>query len=131
MTNIREELDAVFRDVSAAFARGLGAAAVAERLYVDPVVVVGEGNPAAARGLAQFLPQLADLIEGWGFSPTLTFTLVDPILAAESVATTFVAVEVAPPGVGAVVERYRVLYGWTRTSRGWRVALEMFDAGQF
>ncbi len=131
MSDARAEFAAVLRAAADALRAGATPAQFAELLYVPEVVVVGEGWPAAIRGLPQFMPSLTELLEGWGPLPDLHFTVHEPVLASAASATTIADVSVAPPRAGAASERYRIVYGWCRTTRGWRVALEMFQTGSF
>ncbi len=129
MTDVRHELRETLNAVEAAVARGADAAEICSLLYDGQAVIVGEGAPAATRGVAAFVPQLADLLEGWGGGTRLTFELVEPVLISESIATSFLDVKCYPGNQPATVQHYRVLSAWRPGARGWRVALEMFANG--
>jgi hypothetical protein len=129
MTDVRHELRETLNAVEAAVARGADAAQICGLLYDGQAVIVGEGNPAATRGVAAFVPQLADLLDGWGGGTRLTFELVEPVLISESIATGFLDVKCYPGNQPATVQHYRVLSAWQHGARGWRVALEMFATG--
>jgi len=131
MLTVRKQLESVMRVAEAALSRGADAAGFAELLYDEDVVVVGEGWPAATRGLLAAIPKVDETLKYWGDRPRLRLTIVDPIVTEGSVATTFVDVKVAPSKPGGAQHQYRALYGWKRGARGWRVVLEMYDEGAF
>jgi ketosteroid isomerase-like protein len=131
MSATKAELAGVLRHAADALRAGAGAGEFSELLYAPDLVVVGEGWPRAIRGVEAFLPDLAALLDGWGPNADLTFTIVDPVFADGDVATTLVAVYVAPQKPTASAEHYRVVYAWKRTERGWRVAAEMYTVGSF
>jgi ketosteroid isomerase-like protein len=119
----------MLRAVEDAVARGATADEVASLLYEEDAVVLAEGAPAATRGLKAFMPYLADVLQGWGGRPRIKYTLVEPVLAGEAVASCFVDVSCRPSRPDAAEERYRLIYSWRRGARGWRVVLEMFSVG--
>jgi ketosteroid isomerase-like protein len=129
MTDIKQQLEAVIHVAEAALARGADVAEFVELFYDHDAVVVGEGWPAAIRGVAALLPPLGVMFREWGSRPKMRLILLDPVLTEGSVATAFVDARVTPGNPGAAEERYRVLYAWKRGARGWRVALEMFAGG--
>ncbi len=131
MSDTKIEIASVFRTVAEALRRGADATEAGALLYVPELVVVGEGWPRAIRSFAAFKPDFAALLKGWGPKPDLTFSIVDPVVGGGESATTMVDVFVAPQKAADPGERYRVMYGWVRTERGWRVALEMYMVGSF
>jgi hypothetical protein len=131
MSDTKSEIGGVLRTAADALRRGADATELGALLYVPDLVVVGEGWPRALRGFAAFKPDLAALLESWGPNPDLTFSIVDPVIAGRESATTMVDVYVAPKTEADPGERYRVIYAWIRTERGWRVAVEMYMVGSF
>ncbi len=131
MSDTKSEIAAVFRTAADALRGGADATELGALLYTPGLVVVGEGWVRAIRGFDAFKPDLAALLEGWGPNPDLTFSIVDPVIGGGESATTLVDVFVAPKKAADPGERYRVMYGWARTERGWRVALEMYMVGSF
>jgi hypothetical protein len=127
----KRDITELLRAAADALRQGASAAEFARLLYTPDVVVVGEGAPRAIRGIDAFLPDLTALLESWGPNADLTFRIVDPVIAAENVATTLVDVHVAPRGAMSGAENYRVVYAWVRTAGGWRVAVEMYALGSF
>ena len=127
--DVERQIESVIRAAEAALVRGASAAEFAHLFYDESAVVIGEGWPAATRGVSELVPRLEEIFRGWGAGARLGITLVDPLLTDGSVATGFVDATVTPSGPGAPEERYRVLYGWKRGPRGWRVMLEMFAGG--
>ncbi len=131
MNETEQEIAEVLRGAADALLHGATAAEFASMLYAPDLIVVGEGWPRAIRGVQAFLPNLNALLQGWGPNADLTFRIVDPVIAGESMATTLVDVHVAPKGAMAAAEYYRVMYAWMRTTNGWRVAAEMYTSGSF
>lgn len=131
MSETKTEIAQVLRFAADALRRGASAAEFSDLLYAPELVVVGEGWQRAIRGLQAFLPELSALLDGWGPNADLTFSIVDPVIAGGSTATTLVDVYVAPKKSSAAAEYYRVMYGWVRTVTGWRVAAEMYTTGSF
>lgn len=131
MSDIKVELAATLLKAADALRAGARATEFAEMLYSPDLIVVGEGWPRAIRGVAAFLSDLQALLDGWGPNADLTFSIVDPVIADGAVASTLVDVHVAPKSPAAEAERYRVVYAWKRTPRGWRVATEMYTVGRF
>jgi len=129
--NVTQELESVLRSAEVAVHRGTDAEEFGRLLYDDDVVVIGEGWTAATRGLPALLPIVATVLKEWGPSPTLKFTLVDPIVTSATVATAFIDVSVTPSNPSEPGQQYRALYSWTRGVKGWRVILEMFGSGSF
>jgi ketosteroid isomerase-like protein len=131
MRTVKRQLEAVMRMAGASLLEGADAVKFAELLYDEDVIVVGEGWPAATRGILEAIPKVDETLKYWGDRPRLSFTIVGPIVTEGSVATTFVDVKVASSEPAGARYQYRALYGWKRGIRGWRVALEMYDEGAF
>jgi hypothetical protein len=129
MNVIRDELETKLAVLSAAFARGADARAIGDLMYEEDVVVIGEGDHSATRGLTAFMPTLAAHLEEWGGKPNVTFKLIDPILTEGNVASAFLDITLIPSIAGALTQHYRSMFGWRRSAKGWRVALEMYAAG--
>jgi hypothetical protein len=131
MSDTKNEIATVLRAAADALRRGADATELGALLYLPELVVVGEGWPRAIRGFTAFKPDLAALLEGWGPNPDLSFSIVDPVIGGRQSATTLVDVFVAPKKAADPGERYRVMYAWIHTERGWRVAIEMYMVGSF
>lgn len=129
MTDVRQDLRAVLTMVETAVGRGASATEIAALLYDDSAMIVAEGAPSATRGIAAGIPDMQGVLNGWGPHPRLAMRIADPILAAESTATTFLDVECQPDFHGAETVRYRLLSGWLKGGRGWRIVLEMYTSG--
>jgi ketosteroid isomerase-like protein len=123
------QIDAVFRQVETAVARGTSADEIIDLLYHPDAVLVAEGTATAIRGVAAFKPQLEEILKGWGAGAKIRFSVADPVIEVESLAMTYFNAVCEPAKAGSAIERYRVLSGWRRTSRGWRVAFEMYAVG--
>jgi hypothetical protein len=115
--------------VEEAFRRGTTPDAVAELLYDECLVVVSDDAPVAVRGLSAYMPEMKSVMDQWGPRPRLKYSIAEPQLLAESIAVILSEVEVQLDTVPKAVERYRVLMGWTKGHRGWRVALQMYAVG--
>jgi hypothetical protein len=129
MTHIREEIDVSLSAAAAALARSGDTEEFWSLLYDEQTIVLGEGWPSAIRGLSSVKPELAKINKLWGARPRLTFTLLEPAVFGESTAASFTEVSCIPDWPAAAEIRYRVLYAWKRTNRGWRVVLEWFSEG--
>jgi ketosteroid isomerase-like protein len=126
--DIRLDLEAVLRAFEASAARGAEFRELANLLYDDEVILVGEEG--AIRGLKAFLPKFETIVADWGGAGTqLQLSLKDPILTSDSLAVCFMQAMCRPAKPGAPVEQYRVLTAWKRSNRGWRLAMEMYTNG--
>lgn len=129
MTDVRQELRAVLTAVEMAVGRGASATEIATLLYDESAIIVAEGAPSATCGVAAAIPEMQSVLDEWGPHPRMAMRIADPILAAESTATTFLDVECQPNIPGAQTVRYRLLSGWRKGRSGWRIVLEMYTSG--
>jgi ketosteroid isomerase-like protein len=129
VSDAKLQIEAIFRQVETAVARGTSAGEIIDLLYHPDAVLVAEGTAAAIRGVAAFKPQLEEILEGWGAGAKIRFSVADPVIEVDSLAMTYFNAVCEPAKAGSEIERYRVLSGWRRTPGGWRVALEMYAVG--
>ena len=131
MSEIVKEIWAVLADVEAFTAQGrLGETrAFAELMYDDDVLLVGEGDTAAVRGIHQAIARIVGAVDEWGERARLKFRLTEPVLASGSIFSAMMDAECHPERQGVQIIRYRLLTVWRRGPRGWRVAQEMYTSG--
>ena len=131
MSEIAKEIQAVLAEVEAFTAQGrIGEVRTfAELMYADDVLLVGEGDMAAVRGIQQAIARIASAVGDWGERARLKFRLTEPAVTSESIFSAMIDAECQPERPGAEVIRYRLLAVWKRGPRGWRIAQEMFTSG--
>ena len=131
MSEIAKEIQAVLAEVEAFTAQGrIGEVRTfAELMYADDVLLVGEGDTAAVRGIQQAIARIASAVGDWGERARLKFRLTEPAVTSESIFSAMIDAECHPERPGAEVIRYRLLAVWKRGPRGWRIAQEMFTSG--
>lgn len=131
---VRQEIEAMLRAQEAANVAGDSGEQLARRLYAPDVAVSGEGEPRVALGMAK----AAEATEGWRQSlgpdgqKHCRFELKDPFVASETVAASYIILRCkANPPTLPEDSVTRMLYVWKRLPEGWRVALEVWGAGDF
>ena len=133
-SSIRQEIEAAVDVIQAAVESGKSAATVAELLYTEDVVIVGEGGGPAVRGKQAALEEMeahwASLGPG-GVQRCKLALADDPgVASAETYASFFVLhCKPNPP----VVEEHgdvRGIYVWKKLPQGWRVAIEQWGVGK-
>lgn len=133
-TTLRAEIQDALTKQQAANADGLDAAGLARRFYTQDVVIIGEGEKAPSRGIDAAIKAMQDWNDylGPGGQKKCTFELEDPVIGTGDTASSFVVLgcKANPPKL-AKDEIIRQLFVWKRTPQGWRVALEMWQAGGF
>ncbi len=129
----RAEVSAILSAVAAATVRGESAATVAGMLYSSDVVLVGEGDPEAKRGMQG---ATADVAAWWAsLGPNgqrgCTLALAGPEISSATTFTSFVVIHCAanPPTLAEALD-VRCLYSWKKLPQGWRVALEQWGVGK-
>lgn len=129
MSDVQHELRAFFDEGERAFARGATVEEIMTLMYDDDSVYVGEGDPAATRGLRDLVVKAGSLFAPLGARPRITFRIGAPVLASGTVAVAMLEAECLPDQPGAELLTYRMMTGLRRGARGWRVVLEMSAAG--
>jgi ketosteroid isomerase-like protein len=128
------EIKAAMNTVEAAVMGGESPAKVAELLYAPDVVMVGEGEANATRGMKAAVEALESHWASLGPDGQKHCKLRLTDEQAVASATTYAAFlvlhcEPNPPAVKEAMD-FRTLYVWKKLPQGWRVALEMWGAGK-
>lgn len=133
-SQIRHQVAAAVDEIQAAVQGGKSAAQVAELLYTNDIIIVGEGGAPASRGkhaaLAAMEAHWASL--GPGGVRLCKLALADDpgVASAETYASFFVLhCDPVSPSAGQIPD-VRGIYVWKKTPRGWRVALEQWGMGK-
>lgn len=125
-----EEITALLQDIEQRLAAGAQADEILPALYDDNLIVVGDGDAQASRGLASFRDALHELLSvAWAPRPQCRYVLRHPLVLDRNAATTLVEFQVRPDEGRGDLQVYRALYGWVRTAHGWRIQIEMYGVG--
>jgi hypothetical protein len=129
----KAEITQFLHSVERSLARGDDEVQVAKMLYADDVLMTGEGEEGATRGMSA---AIAD-VKGWmdslgpGGAKTCRYTVVDPVVASGTTFTSFLVLRCkANPPVLKEDQVLRMMYGWKHVPQGWRVVLEMWAPGK-
>lgn len=129
IADIQKTIRSALDGVEAAFGRGTTPAELLEIWYDDEVIVAGEGDPCAGRGVAALLAKAEQMLTEMGPHPTVRFTIDEPILAEGALAVVLLDCTLLPDLPGAETQSYRILTAWRPGPRGWRIVREMFAVG--
>lgn len=125
-----EEITALLRDVEQRLAAGAQADEILPALYDDEVIVVGDGDAKASRGVASFRDALHELLSvAWAPRPHCRYLLRHPLVLDQDAASMLVEFQVRPDEGRGDLQVYRAMYGWRRTPKGWRILVEMYGTG--
>lgn len=126
-----EEITALLQDIEERLAAGAQADEVLPALYDENLIVVGDGDETASRGLASFRAALDELLSvAWAPRPQCRYVLRHPLVLDQNAATTLVEFQVRPNEGRGEMQVYRAMYGWLRTPKGWRIQIEMYGTGR-
>lgn len=132
--SLRSAIVSALRTQQAANAAGEDATQLAHRFYTDDVVIIGEGESRASRGMNSAVKAMADWNDylGPGGQKKCHFELEDPVVGSDKTVSTFVVLscKANPPRL-TKDETIRQLFVWKKTSEGWKVAMEMWQSGGF
>lgn len=123
------EIQQTLQATSDAIAAGASAAEVSQLLYDDRALIVGEGLDAAMSGRDATVSLLTEVLADWGDRASVVYTIRRPVIATNGSATMLVQVDVTRRDAQSSRVTYRVMYGFERGPRGWRVVLEMYGNG--
>ncbi|MCP2067569.1 UNVERIFIED_ORG: hypothetical protein J2Y84_002895 [Pseudomonas reinekei] len=115
-------------------AQGMSASDLAKRFYMPDVTITGEGEAQAKRGMEAAVTALQDWNDylGPGGQKGCHFTMQEPVVSAGDMASAYAVLSCAPnPPKLEKGETIRQLFVFKRTSAGWRVAQEMWQAGGY
>jgi uncharacterized protein YbdZ (MbtH family) len=130
----RHQIEAAVGKIQAAVQGGQSAAQVAELLYTNDIIIVGEGGAPAARGRQAALAAMEAHWASLGPDGVKRCKLAladDPgVASAETYASFFVLhCDPIPPSAEQIPD-VRGIYVWKKTPHGWRVALEQWGIGK-
>lgn len=128
------EIKAAMATVEAAVMGGESPARVAELLYAPDVIMVGEGEAGATRGMKAAVEALethwASLGPDGQKHCKLTLTGEQAVASATTYAAFLILhCEPHPPAMKEAMD-FRTVYVWKKLPQGWRVALEMWGIGK-
>jgi hypothetical protein len=128
--DVEQDIRAVLDALERAYFDGTDPCTILGLMYEDDVIVVGEGDVSATRGIQGLEEQARAISASAGPHPQVSFTIVSPILACADAAMTMIGVVVRPdlPDAGAM--HSRILAGWRKGPHGWRICMEMHAQGQ-
>lgn len=128
---VERELRAILDRVEAAYASGLAPTEVMPMWYDErDVVLIGQDDPAAARGFPAVLAKAIDAAPAMGKRPRVAFRIDSPIVSAEGLAVMMLDCEAWPDVPDAERIQVRMLTAWRRGAAGWRIVREMYTYGQ-
>ena len=123
------QIQQVFASTAVAIAAGADAATVAELLYDEDPLIVGDGMQASIRGRLACVALLTEVLGAWGPRPGVKYSISHPVVASENHATMLTQVDVTPAGSPFPTHVYRAMYAFVRGPQGWRVRLELYGVG--
>lgn len=133
--DVVKELVAFYAGQDQANRDGMTSTQLAERFYSEDVIITGEGDAGARRGLASSVKALDDWIAylGPAGNKGCAFAVKDTVVSSDSNMASVFAVLTCKPNPPTLTkqETIRQLFVLKRTARGWRVFREMWQAGGF
>jgi ketosteroid isomerase-like protein len=128
----KAEVTKAVRAIEERVERGVDATTFVHELFTDDVVIVGE-HPGAQRGAQAEIESVQAWLDYLGPSiKTCKWKIEEPVIASATTVSSFIVLscKANPPSVPKD-EVYTTLYIWKKYPQGWRVALEMWNPGQF
>ncbi|MFD1768093.1 hypothetical protein ACFSAG_14710 [Sphingorhabdus buctiana] len=133
--DVVQELHAFYADQDQANRDGLTSTELAERFYSHDVIITGEGDVAARRGIEASVKALDDWFAylGPNGNKGCAFAVQDTVVSSDRDMASVFAVLTCQPNPPATTkqETIRQLFVLKRTVHGWRVVREMWQAGGF
>jgi ketosteroid isomerase-like protein len=131
----KAEVAEALHRLEGAFEDGANGAKLAELLYADDVLMVGEGEPGSSRGIKTAASDTDDWIKSLGGpngEKSCKYTIEEPVVASRTTFTSFLLLtcKANPPALPQD-QVLRMVYAWRKTAKGWRVELEMWAPGRF
>lgn len=121
---------AVLDSLSRAYLEGADPTVILDLMYEPDVIVVGEGEPGATRGIPVLEEKARAISAAAGPHPKVFFSVCMPIQACGDTAVTMVGAEIHPDLPDAEIAYSRFLAGWRKGARGWRICMEMHAEGR-
>jgi ketosteroid isomerase-like protein len=129
----KEAVRRVMREADAAMASGAPAAKISAILYSSDVVIVGEGDKGAQRGMKAATADVEGFIASLGPNggKSCKSESVDPIVSSKNTYASFMLIhcDANPPTLPDAMD-VRCLYVWKKLPQGWRVVLEQWGVGK-
>jgi ketosteroid isomerase-like protein len=133
-SSTKRQIEISVHQVEEAFERDESSTAVSHLLYADNVVLLGQDDQRAARGMQAAIDEVRDWKKslGPGGMKTCRYTIVEPAVASGTTFSSFMLLHCAPnPPVLPQGQELRMMYVWKKFPQGWRVQLEMWAPGNF
>lgn len=132
--DLAKEIRTFFADQDQANRNGLTTTELASRFYAEDAVITGEGEAMPRRGVKGASVALDEWLAylGPGGNKGCSFAVQDPIVSSGNMVSVFAVLSCKPnPPKTNKQETIRQLFVLKRTSQGWRVVQEMWQAGTF
>lgn len=133
--DVVQELHAFYADQDQANRDGLTSTELAKRFYSEDAIITGEGDAAPRRGIKAAAAALDDWFAylGPNGNKGCAFAVQDTVVSSDrGMASVFAVLTCKPnPPKTTKQETIRQLFVLKRTPQGWRVAREMWQAGNF
>lgn len=97
--------------------------------YGDEVIVAGEGDACAARGMTAQIAKAHEMLPTMGARPIVRFTIDDSLIALETLAVALIEARIEPDIGGSEPIDYRMMTVWRLGPRGWRIVRAMYGSG--
>ena len=130
----RSEVLSVLREVEAGIARGASPEESAKLMYSPDVIIVGEEDPGARRGLPSTIEAVAAFQASLGPNGAkgCRYELPAGEVSSPTTFTSFVLLhcKANPPALAEDLD-VRMIYSWAKLPEGWKIVLEMWGIGRF
>jgi hypothetical protein len=126
--SVRVALQAKLDTVNAMLRRKASGKEIADVLYEDDLMIIGEGEKSLYRDLKSFQKPLADYVAA---ESTCTISIIDPIRHSGNLAVAFLLEHCPAAKAGEKDDDARMIYVFRNGPKGWRVTMEMFGWGTF
>lgn len=129
----RSEVLSVLREVEAGIARGDSPEKSVSLMYSPDVIVVGEEDASARRGLKPTVEAVAAFQASLGSNGVKGCRYELPVgeVSSPTTFTSFVLLhcKANPPALPEDLE-LRMIYSWAKLPQGWKIVLEMWGVGK-
>lgn len=129
---VKAEIMAKLHAVEERLARGDSATQIAGFLYADDVLLTGEGEANARRGMADAVAGVQGWMDALGPNGAkgCKYSIPDPVVASAKTFGSFVVLKCkANPPVLLEDMNLRMTYVWQKYRDGWRVRIELYALG--
>jgi ketosteroid isomerase-like protein len=128
----KAEVTKAVRAIETRLEQGVDPATFVHELFTDDVVIVGD-HPGAQRGAQAEIEAIRAWFDDLGPSrKSCKWQIQEPVVASATTVSSFIVLSCkANPPKLPYDQVYTTLYIWKKYPQGWRVALEMWNPGQF